>query len=193
MIQTLINWDRILFYRLNGFVWPGWLDRFFVLITEDDTLIARLFLIAVWIFLMTRGPYWRKRALWLIPLIALSDSMTSHFLKDLFGRLRPCHREIASLRLLVDCGPSPSFPSSHAANMGAAGFFLALGFRTWGKRALVMIFPLLVAYSRIHVGVHYPLDVMVGVIEGMFLGWLLNYFLGKLPSEWESRISDRET
>lgn len=171
-MHALLDLDRQLLLLLNAHEWPRWLDAFFVFITEDEPL--RIPMLALWLFLLSAcGPRWRRRALWLLPLVALSDASTSHLLKEWFGRLRPCKAGIAGLRVLVDCGPAYSFPSSHAANMGAVGTWLALGARRRRWRAAILLLPLLVAYSRVHVGVHYPLDVMAGWCWGMglALGW----------------------
>ena len=61
-----------------------------------------------------------------------------------------------------------SFPSSHAANTFAAGTFLALRFPRWRP---VLAIPVLVAYSRVYVGVHYPSDVFGGAALGAGVGW----------------------
>jgi undecaprenyl-diphosphatase len=56
--------------------------------------------------------------------------------------------------------------------MGAAGVFLALGLQRWRWRLAALILPALVAHSRVHVGVHYPLDVLAGFVIGGALGKL---------------------
>ncbi|MBN2172299.1 MAG: phosphatase PAP2 family protein [Candidatus Krumholzibacteriota bacterium] len=156
------------------------MDAFFVFITRDEGL--RLPMVALWLLLLAGcGPRWRRRALWLVPLVAISDSLTSHVLKELFARSRPCHEELAGLRLLVDCGPGFSFPSTHAANMGAAGVFLMRGVRRWRRRPAVLVLPVLVAYSRVHVGVHWPLDVLAGFATGTLLALAAEAGLRRLP------------
>jgi len=180
-MDTLLDLDRRIFLILNRGPWPSWMDSFFIGLTRDGTLAARLIVLALFAFLLWRSPAWRRRALWLLPLVAVSDSLTSRILKELFARPRPCRDALEGMRLLVGCGPAYSFPSSHAANMGAAGFFLALGARRTGARIAILIPPLLVAYSRIHVGVHYPLDVLAGWTEGAFLALLWDALLKRLP------------
>lgn len=179
-MQTLLSLDRQLLLFFNAREWPAWLDAVFVFITEDEPL--RIPLLLLWLFiLLAGGPRWRRRALWLLPLIALSDSSASQVLKELFGRLRPCQADIAGLRVLVDCGPAFSFPSSHAANMGAVGTWLALGARRRRWRALILLLPVLVSHSRVHVGVHYPLDVMAGWCWGMGLAMAMQALTLRLP------------
>jgi len=182
-MDAILQWDRGLFGMLNGHPWPGWVDAFFVFITDDAR--ARVPLILIWLLLLLAcGPVWRRRALWLLPLVALSDGLSSQVLKDLFARPRPCHEPLAHLRLLVNCGPGYSFPSSHAANMGAAGLFLAAGLARWRWRLPVLLAAALVAYSRIHVGVHYPLDIVGGGLAGALVAWGALALMGAVPWRW---------
>ena len=181
MIRALLDTDRAFFALLNGQDWPGWLDAFFVFITDDEDLVLRLIVLGLFVLLLIRRST-RRRALWLLPLLALSDFLNSSVLKEIFQRARPCHGQLEGLRLLVDCGPGFSFPSSHAANMGAAGIFLFRGMRSEAGRAPVLILTLLVAYSRVHVGVHWPLDVAAGYLLGGLLALALEAGLGRLPS-----------
>jgi undecaprenyl-diphosphatase len=75
-----------------------------------------------------------------------------------------------NINLLVGCGGSFSFPSSHATNIFAAMAWLSLHYRR--HLPLFMIIALLVSYSRIYVGVHYPLDVIGGACLGTSVAFL---------------------
>ncbi len=198
-MERLLELDRQIFLALNGADWPGWWDRIFITLTRDESLLARLSILALFLFLLWISPAWRRRALWLIPLIGLSDWLNSSVLKDLFMRPRPCQEMLEGMRLLVDCGPAYSFPSSHAANMGAVGVFLAMGARKAVARRAILILPILVAYSRVHVGVHYFGDILAGFAEGALLALLWNALLLRLPPRLrllrpgEKPIRDSET
>ncbi len=183
-MERLLDLDRQVFLVLNGTEWPGWFDALFVTLTRDETIIARLSILALFLFLLWLSPAWRRRALWLIPLIGLSDWLNSSVLKDIFMRPRPCQEIFEGIRLLVDCGPAYSFPSSHAANMGAVGIFLALGARKQAAQRAILLLPILVAYSRVHVGVHYPLDILAGFVEGAILALIWNTILRRLPPRY---------
>jgi len=183
-MDAILDLDCRLFLALNGAETPAWVDSFFVALTQDETLLARLLILALFLFLLFRSALWRRRALWLLPLIAIVDSLNSQVLKELFMRPRPCHELYEGMRLLVDCGPAYSFPSSHAANMGAVGIFLALGARKKMASAAILALPLLVAYSRIHVGVHYPADVLFGFLEGTVLAMIWDALLRFLPARF---------
>ena len=97
MLDALLAGDRALFTTLNGRNWPGWLDAFFVFATEDEGWPLRLILLGLFVFLLLRGPSWRRRALWLLVLVALGDFINSQLLKA--NRSSPNVEEEASNRL----------------------------------------------------------------------------------------------
>lgn len=157
------------------------LDAIMPIIT--DLKRWRVVLLVVWSLLVlfggTRG---RWAALMLIPLIAASDQISSHLLKPLVQRMRPCE-VLGNVHLWY--GPegwlttpasvvrsyksSFSFPSSHAANITASMLFLGLAYR----RLIVplIVIAVAVSYSRIYIGVHWPSDVLVGMALGGLLAW----------------------
>jgi len=100
--------------------------------------------------------------------ILAADQTASHWVKPIVERPRPCN---VLEGVLTPMGPrsSLSFPSSHAANMGAALVLLLLTFGRWGW----VFFPLALAsgLSRIYLGLHYPSDVMGGYLLGAGIGW----------------------
>ena len=101
-----------------------------------------------------------------------------------FKRLRPCHDEnILNLVRLVKerCGGLYSYFSAHASNsMAIAVFFSFLLKSSYKTLPFFLIFwALLIAYSRVYIGVHFPLDVLTGAIIGGFYG-ILFYKLFKV-------------
>ena len=116
----------------------------------------------------------KKRAIWIIGLslvvVALSNPLSVRVLKPFFGRFRPCHPEffIEGGRFLLGYEHSYAFPSAHATNVFAQAAYFSLVYRKctpW-----FFVFAALIGYSRIYVGVHYPLDVLFGMVCGCAVG-----------------------
>ena len=108
----------------------------------------------------------------------LTNLIHDELFKKVFMRLRPCHEDgiCQSTRLLVDCGGYYSFVSGHAANTAAIISCLLLYFKSiskWIKTGLI-IWVLLVGYSRIYLAKHYPLDVLCGFALGFLISYVLN-------------------
>ncbi len=97
--------------------------------------------------------------------LLMSEGLSSSVLKPLFDRTRPCHVHDWVRLLSTFCPRSPSFTSSHAANIFAAAFFLSFFFPR--LRYLLLAVALLVGFSRIYIGVHYPSDVLGGALLGV--------------------------
>jgi undecaprenyl-diphosphatase len=135
--------------------------------TELRNFTYVLIALGIWIL-------WRERKAGLIFLVfigltlTITDQFSSHILKEMIGRVRPCH-VLENVHMLTDCNTSYSFPSSHAVNIFAAAFFLAQPLR----RSAPAFYALaaVVAYSRIYIGIHYPLDVLGGAALGLLIAW----------------------
>ena len=122
--------------------------------------------------------YGRKGLIWCVGFLlsfGLADFISASLIKPNVGRLRPCNTpELQDLvHLIVECGGGLSFPSSHATNHFALGTFMAI---TLGKpypwvRWAGPLWALLIGYSQVYVGVHFPGDVLFGGILGSLIGW----------------------
>ena len=177
-LQWILQQDRSLFVWLNTRLIGTFGDHFFVWITNKNHWIIPL--VILWIVLIWRGG---KKGRWLAVALViglgLSDFISSHLLKPWVGRLRPCW-SLDNIRVLVNCAGRFSFPSSHATNATTIATLFAF-FYPRGKW-LYFLLAFLVGYSRIYVGVHYPLDVLGGFLLGISIGWLVYLLVQKLQS-----------
>lgn len=183
MMETLLNTDVDLLIYLNNLGTKKW-DGFWLVITNKFSAIP-LYLILLF---LTYKKFGLKKLGWIllfvVILIGLSDQ-TSNLFKFGFKRLRPCHDlGIADMIRLVkdDCGGLYAFFSAHASNAMAVAVFFGLLLRSTWKflYPVLIIWALMVGYSRIYVGVHYPFDVLTGFAVGAFYAWLIFQIMKKL-------------
>jgi undecaprenyl-diphosphatase len=128
--------------------------------------------LALALLLWKGGPRGRWFALAAVMAVAIVDPSIHYILKPLFGRLRPCKEAaLVWLRLIDGCGGKYSLPSSHAANLMA----IAVVSGSFYKKSRYFLYPLaiLVAISRVYLGVHYPTDILAGAAYGAAIGILV--------------------
>ena len=169
MADFLYSVDRALFYFLNRTVANAVFDLIMPVITDIE--IMRYPLLAAWVLLFVfGGKKGRIAALLALIVLGLSDYVSSSIIKPWVNRVRPCF-ELENVRLLISQVGSPSFPSSHAANNGSVAtfFWVKYGKKSWP----LIVFAALVTYSRVYVGVHYPSDILGGVVLGMACAGLI--------------------
>ena len=114
----------------------------------------------------------------LIISLGLTDAISAHILKPFFERIRPSHLNLDGINLLVSKGGKWSMPSNHAANIFSLATVLSY-FYTSSKPPLYLL-AIIIAFSRVYVGVHFPGDVIVGGLIGYFIALTVLTFWGKL-------------
>ncbi|MET9885965.1 phosphatase PAP2 family protein [Streptomyces sp. NPDC006430] len=152
---------------------PGWVQSAFEVWTEYGLLLFGVLFAVVW---------WRSRARHdpravalavLAPLATAVAYVASEAVKSGVAEERPCRAVVGAVASLVPC-PAPgdwSFPSNHSALAGAAAVALTLAVRRLALLTVPMA--LLMAFSRVFVGVHYPHDVAMGLLLGGSLAALV--------------------
>lgn len=181
MIETIRNAEYDWFLWLNGFHTPV-LDTIMYWITHRFTWIPLYIFVIYYIFAKLKPHAWYKLAFILVS-VGLADRITSGFMKPHFERFRPCHDPIIGhlVHVVGGCGGQYGFASSHAANSFAfmLAFILICPKQVKWKYFLVA-WAILVSYSRIYVGVHYPTDLLAGALVGMLITLIIYMTVNKL-------------
>lgn len=173
MIEKILNLDQQLFVFLNG-LGSETFDGFWLLITKQISWIPFFLLIA---YLVFKHLGWKHAVLILVTvalLVTLTDQSTN-LVKEHFHRLRPGNNpKLAHVMRIVQQRNSYSFFSGHAANSMAVSIFLFIVLKRYIKyMGFLFLWPLIFAYSRIYLGLHYPLDIMCGYLWGSMMGLLV--------------------
>jgi len=168
VIEQVVALDTALFTFLNTRLTHPILDTVMPFLTEQEhwypVLAGLLVAMVIW-----GGKKGRLAAIAFVVAIALSDQATCALLKPLVGRIRPCNAlPSEEFRLLVGGSKAMSFPSAHASNSFAMATVVSWRFpkAAW----LCFLIASAVAYSRVYVGVHYPIDIAAGAILGAVIG-----------------------
>ena len=126
-------------------------------------------------------------------LIALLINLliTNVTLKPLIGRIRP-YEQFSDLLLLLEKQKDFSFPSGHTSSSFAAAWAIFSVHRTdVNKRTILgivsMILAIWIAWSRLYVAVHFPTDVLAGVVIGIFSAWAAGKLIEAALYKWSER------
>ncbi|TRX22815.1 phosphatase PAP2 family protein [Flavobacterium franklandianum] len=172
MLDKILSLDEKLFIYLNS-LGSNTYDELWLIITKQTSWIPLFSLLLFLIFKELGTKKTLHLLLFVAVLLVFTDQITNLF-KNGFQRLRPCNNpEINSIIRIVQSRNSFSFFSGHASNTMAVATFLYLIFKTNFKYFwLLFLWPLIFAYSRIYLGLHYPLDIIFGYLFGAIFGFL---------------------
>ena len=180
MISFLRATDIFIFHLINGKGQNSFFDWFMPFMTDLNNFIYVLPALALWIL-------WKERkggvvfVVFVGILLTLTDLFSSFGLKEWVGRIRPCY-VLENVHLLTDCNTSYSFPSSHAVNIFAAAFFLSQPLKRLSP--LLYVIAGVVGYSRVYIGIHYPLDVIGGAAIGLLIAWPMRWLKDRVLARW---------
>lgn len=172
MLEKVLAFDTQLFVFLNG-LGTATYDGFWLFITKQSNWTP-FFLMLLFLVYKKLGTKPTLTLLLFVALLLLVSDQTCNLFKYTFQRLRPCNNpEIKSMIRVVKSSDTFSFFSGHAANSMATMTFLFLLLKKYYRYAfLLFLFPLIFAYSRIYLSLHYPLDIVTGYSFGASFGFI---------------------
>jgi len=178
-LDRILQLDLQLFHQVNGVWVNSFFDNFFPFLRESIIWIP----LYLFLLLFTVSNFGMRGVYWCVAFIctaSLGDIISSHLIKELIFRARPCQTSALgdSMRLLVVyCPQSSSFVSSHATNHFGIAMFIFITWRKFFSRWILVFFlwAAAISYAQVYVGVHFPLDVICGMILGCGIGALSGY------------------
>lgn len=181
------------FYFINHGLDNKILDILMPLITDFGSILAwGLILVLMYAF----GDERTRKIAFLAFLALILANVVVYSLKFLVAEPRP-FLTLANVDLLVHAEETYSFPSGHATSSFAAAFVIGSKYklnlkgRNYSLLCPLMIFAVIVGFSRVYIGVHYPYDVIVGAIIGILSGYFVLKFWNNNLTEKISRINIR--
>lgn len=170
--DSIVEFDKYIFTLLNSLGTEKW-DEFWLLVTEQKHWIPVFIVI---FYLIVKGFGWKKGILLILlsfAFVAFSDQLVN-LIKHHYQRLRPCSDVTLkdTIRAVLQRS-SYSFVSGHATTSFAmTTFFILLLKNKFKYIRFLIIWPILFAYSRVYLGVHFPLDIFTGMYLGIVEGFL---------------------
>jgi len=177
MIEEILKLDSQLFLFLNN-LGSTKFDAFWIFLSYKESNI--FFYLSLLIFYFYKESKTIKLSevfysLLFISIMILITDQTANLFKESFQRLRPCYNEslIDSVRLVKEsCGGKYGFFSAHASNSFSLAVFFGLLYKNKFRYIIYisLLYASLISYSRIYLGVHFPLDILFGGIYGISIG-----------------------
>lgn len=179
MLEKLLQWDRDTFIYLNSLGIEKY-DGFWSTLTNITTWIPLFVLFLALLFLKFPKTEALYKFLTVLGLVIFITAIT-HWTKVSVARLRPNNtEEINTLIRILKSPTDYSFFSGHASSSFSITMLMYLFLRKKLKWAILFfIWPILFAMSRIYVGVHFPIDIIVGMMVGIFSGILFYLLYGR--------------
>jgi undecaprenyl-diphosphatase len=185
MLERLIQLDIRLFLKLNS-LHNDFFDPIMTFISgRTEWLPLYLILLGIIIYKYKWKSIWIIIAI--IVAVSLADLISTRLFKEQIQRLRPSHNpDLAGKLHLVDnyTGGLYGFVSSHAANSFSLAVFIIMLFRRSMISYIMLTYAIVVSYSRIYLGVHYPGDILGGALVGVLTGLSSYYLYNQLTTKY---------
>ncbi|WP_319510645.1 phosphatase PAP2 family protein [uncultured Draconibacterium sp.] len=200
LLQRILELDQDLFLFLNGLHNDFW-DPIMVMVTRQEIWIP--FFASIMFYIVKN---YRTKTLLVLIALALLITVTDQFsniIKDSFQRFRPVHDPFIGhlVHEVMGKGGPYGFVSAHAANSVAMLVLVSRIFKNRTFYFVMLSWVLIFCYSRIYVGVHYPLDLICGGLVGWLIGWGLfrlmmfvenHFFFGRSPKIEKTALSAKQ-
>ena len=170
MIDKIVEIDKQIMVFLNKTISNPIFDFIMPIITNQNFLVF-FGLILIGYLAYYGGKRGRITIALLLIAASFSDAICFQVIKPWVGRIRPSHDFYEYVNLLVSKGGKYSFPSNHAANSFV--FATVLSYFYEKNKTFLYILASAIAFSRVYVGVHYPLDIVSGAIIGYIISWII--------------------
>lgn len=180
MIETLLKFDGDILFFIQNYIRNDFLTPFFRFITSlgNSGMIWIIITLLLLIFKKTR----KIGAVCALALIG-SLIVNNMILKNLVARVRP-YDKLPGLNLIIEKQTDWSFPSGHAGSSFACAWSIYRNApKKYGIPALILA--ILIALSRLYVGVHYPSDVLIGIITGILVSCGGQFIVDKIAKRAE--------
>lgn len=182
MLQKLLEWDRNLFFFFNEMNTHTF-DPIMMILSSYTLFVLVCLLIAFFILKKEKRPGYVTLLFFLLTIGV--NNLTNQIVKEIVARPRPIHEDIYN-NIIYTIGKYEagfSFYSGHSTTAFCIALFSLLYFKDKIYSVVILIWAFGVAYSRIYMGVHYPLDVLCGILIGSLIGFvgfkLCNHYKNK--------------
>lgn len=190
MLECIVEKDQQLLIYLNNLGTPFW-DPIYMYITHQINWWP-FFLILIFFLLKKISLKQFGLLVVVLAVFFLFTDQTTNLVKNVVERIRPVNDPLITpyLRVLRKAG-SFSFFSGHASNSSGSILILFLILRKYYRYAwLIFFFPLLFAYTRIYLALHYPLDILCGYLFGIGSGFLFYHLFKYFNNKY--RLKDKQ-
>ncbi len=199
-LQNILDLDQELFLYLNSF-YNDFFDTIMLMVTRKETWVPFYLII---VFFLVKN--YRSKSVFILIFLALTifaSDQISVLIKETVQRLRPVHEPAIEhlVHNVLRKGGLYGFVSSHAANSFAILIFTAKIFKNRSYFLLLLFWAVILSYSRIYSGVHYPLDVLGGAVLGWFFGVVFykflmfvenHFFIVRSPKIGRTNLTDKQ-
>ncbi|HMY23282.1 MAG TPA: phosphatase PAP2 family protein [Chitinophagales bacterium] len=187
-MDSLLQLDYSIFHFINHTISNSFLDVLLPFLRHANNWIPLYIFLEIYL-LYKYNIEALKYILYIVLAFALADYISAGIIKPFVARLRPCHSAYLQANLLLGhCGGKWSFPSTHATNHIAIALSIVMA-NIFTKRWINLcwiIWAIAIGFAQIYVGVHFPSDVLAGIILGSmiaFINW--KYILPAIEKMYE--------